>query len=181
MAVLCGGDRAHGGLDSGLPEGANLSVMVFLPKASPPAEVAQYVHLRVGATQPSTLSDTLPKMYLLGLSDRLSALASLTVVGQQRGVVPARQLAGNVYEAESAMTWISAIRRRCCHLLRLRGLTLHVWVGVPIMEETQHLRSRHLRDAVVGDASGCPRAQPALTARFRSRLPLAAGHSLGRG
>lgn len=51
-------------------------------------------------------------MLALGLNDRLSASAARAVVGQQWGLIPGRQLADNVCEAESAMLSFSAVRFR---------------------------------------------------------------------
>lgn len=46
----------------------------------------------------------------MGLNDTLSKLAATTVIGQQSGFIPGRQLADNVYEADVAMPSFSAVR-----------------------------------------------------------------------
>lgn len=80
-----------------LPEEANLSSMVFLPKAPPLGDIEVFTS-DLSALRPLTLTDTLPKVLALAANDRLSALAAVIVLGQQRGVVPGRRISHNLYE-----------------------------------------------------------------------------------
>lgn len=94
-----------------LPPDTNISVMAFLPKEVPQAEVVLF-SCEVALTRPILLSDTIPKVYVLALNDRMSSLAAVTMVGQQSGFAPGRVLADGMYEAEAAMISFSVVRLR---------------------------------------------------------------------
>lgn len=98
-----------------LPPGINLSTLVSLPAEIPQAEVAQF-SCEVAPTRPLTLTGTILKVMVVGLNDRLSALAARTVVGQQLGFIPGRKLAVNIYVAEGAM--MSGVLAGCLASLR---------------------------------------------------------------
>lgn len=85
-----------------LLEGFNLSTMVFLPKAVP-VGVVDIFSAEVGSTRPLTLTDMCPKILALAVNNRLSELASRTVMSQQPGFVAGRSLGDNLYELEAAM------------------------------------------------------------------------------
>lgn len=94
-----------------LPCGANLSTMVFWPTVLAAGDIHTFTS-DVASLRPLTLTDTLPKLLALAVNGRLAALSSITVVARQRGFVPGRSLADNLYELEAAMILFSGMRQR---------------------------------------------------------------------
>ena len=69
---------------------------------SPKTQVQQFYATRLPKdTRPLCLSNTDSKITALCINYRLSKLASVTVCQQQRGFIPCRQLADNIFEVEA--------------------------------------------------------------------------------
>lgn len=123
-----------------LPEGANLSVMAFLRKAPPQVEVAQ-LSCDVGGTRPVRLWDTLPKVYALGLDDRLASLAPLALVGQQPLAVSWRTIYTRPTRPSSASLRFDFSARR--GLCTTSGTCSLRWCGVGCSLRSHNWGGRH--------------------------------------
>lgn len=69
----------------------NRITMAYLPKCIP-AGAVEVFSAEVCASRRLTLTDTCPKIVALSVNDRLAALATITVISQQRGFVAGRLL-----------------------------------------------------------------------------------------
>jgi hypothetical protein len=83
-----------------LPPNFNKSSIVFLPKGELEGDYLQ-VQRHATATRPIALSNTDAKLFAKVLNHKLSQLAVITVLGQQRGFVKGRRMADNIIEVEA--------------------------------------------------------------------------------
>jgi hypothetical protein len=104
------------------PPGFNHSTMVFIPKGELEQDVIQ-VQRAPEAMRPITLSNTDAKLVAAILNNKLSQLASITVIGQQRGFVRGRGMVDNIIETEALALHL------CRHFAEESGMVLFDFVS----------------------------------------------------